>query len=264
MSTTVPFAIQQDVLGVPVDGLSMEEVLDRVDQTIQERGRLRIGVVNAAKLVNMRRDATLRADVLSSDLILADGASIVWASRCLGRGLPERVTGIDLMHGLLRRGGAARYRVFCLGAEPPVLAAALRRITAEYPGIDVRGHHGYFTPAEEPAVVAAIREAKPHILFVGMTSPKKERFIARWGSQLDVPVCHGVGGSFDVLAGKVRRAPQMWQRLGLEWLYRVKQEPRRLWRRYLVTNARFCLLLLRALVRQQICRPVSQRVSRPQ
>jgi N-acetylglucosaminyldiphosphoundecaprenol N-acetyl-beta-D-mannosaminyltransferase len=116
-------------------------------------------------------------------------------------------------------------------------------------------HHGYFTPQEEPALVAAIAGAQPDILLVGISSPKKERFLARWGDQLGVPVCHGVGGSFDVLAGKVRRAPLAWQRLGLEWLYRVKQEPRRLWRRYLVTNALFCAMVLFAFVRRRPLTP---------
>jgi SAM-dependent methyltransferase len=112
-------------------------------------------------------------------------------------------------------------------------------------------HHGYFPPEEEPAIARAIQAARPDILLVGMTSPRKERFLARWGSDLDIPVCHGVGGSFDVLAGKVRRAPRAWQRAGLEWLYRVLQEPRRLWRRYLVTNTLFCLLLLREFALRQ-------------
>jgi N-acetylglucosaminyldiphosphoundecaprenol N-acetyl-beta-D-mannosaminyltransferase len=247
---------RQELLGVPIDALTMGQVLDRVDKAIVERDRLRIGIVNAAKLVHMRRDATLRADVLSCDLILADGVPVVWASRLLGRPLPERVAGIDLMLGMLRRGNQAGYRVYCLGASEGVLAAAVTRITREYRGIRLAGyHHGYFTPQEEPALVAAIAGAQPDILLVGISSPGKERFLARWSDQLGVPVCHGVGGSFDVLAGKVRRAPLAWQRLGLEWLYRVKQEPRRLWRRYLVTNTLFCGMVLSAFVRRRPLAP---------
>jgi len=253
---------KQELLGVPIDALTMEEMLDRVHQTIAGRGRLRIGIVNAAKLVHLRRDPVLRADVLSCDLILADGVPVVWASRLLGRPLPERVAGIDLMHGMLRRGDAHGYRIYCLGASEDVLAAAVGRIAADYPHVRVVGrHHGYFTREKEPAIVAAVAEAKPDILLVGMSSPKKEHFLACWGDQLGVPVCHGVGGSFDVLAGKVRRAPLTWQRLGLEWLYRVKQEPRRLWRRYLVTNSWFCGLLIAELLRQlpgRVRRPASR------
>jgi N-acetylglucosaminyldiphosphoundecaprenol N-acetyl-beta-D-mannosaminyltransferase len=247
---------KQEVLGVPIDVLTMEEVLDRVDKAIGSRERLQIGVVNAAKLVNMRRDPALRADVLSSHQILADGVSVVWASRILGRPLPERVAGIDLMLGMLRRGNEHGYRIYCLGASEDVLAATAARITADYPHAEMVGrHHGYFSSQEEPGLVAAIADAKPDILLVGMSSPKKERFLARWGDQLGVPVCHGVGGSFDVLAGKVRRAPLVWQRLGLEWLYRVKQEPRRLWRRYLITNTLFCAMVLSELVRRRLLSP---------
>jgi len=242
---TVMPTTKRELLGIPFDALGMEEVLDTVHQTIVSRARLRIGVVNAAKLVNMRHDAALFADVLACDLILADGMPIVWASRLLGRPLPERVAGIDLMYGMLRRGNEHGYRVYCLGASEDMLAGAVERIKADYPHVEVVGaHHGYLTHQDEPEIVASVAGAKPDILLVGMTSPKKERFLGRWGEQLGVPVCHGVGGSFDILAGKVSRAPVAWQRLGLEWLYRVKQEPRRLWRRYLVTNTLFCGIVL--------------------
>jgi N-acetylglucosaminyldiphosphoundecaprenol N-acetyl-beta-D-mannosaminyltransferase len=253
MTISIPQGIKQEFLGVPVDALTLEEVLDRVHMTIVGRGRLQIGVVNAAKLVHMRRDQTLRADVLSCDLILADGVPVVWASRLLGHPLPERVAGIDLMLGMLRRGSAHGYRVYCLGASEEVLAAAVDQITTAYPHVGMVGrHHGYFGSHEEPAIAAAIADAKPDILLVAMTSPKKESFLARWSNELCVPVCHGVGGSFDVLAGKVRRAPLAWQRLGLEWLYRVFQEPRRLWRRYLVTNTLFCALVIKELLRHSL------------
>jgi N-acetylglucosaminyldiphosphoundecaprenol N-acetyl-beta-D-mannosaminyltransferase len=253
MRTRTAPALTQDVLGVHVDALTLEEVLDRVHEVIAERGRLQIGVINAAKLVNMRHDATLCEDVLSSDLILADGLSVVWASRLLGRALPERVAGIDLMLGMLRRGNEHGYRIYCLGATEEVLTATIRRIRSDYPRLEIAGHHhGYFTPEEEPAIAHAIAEAQPDILLVGMTSPRKEHFLARWSESLAVPVCHGVGGSFDVVAGKVERAPLGWQRLGLEWLYRVKQEPRRLWRRYLVTNTAFCALVARAWIAERV------------
>jgi N-acetylglucosaminyldiphosphoundecaprenol N-acetyl-beta-D-mannosaminyltransferase len=241
----------QDLFGVPVAALTLDDAVLLVDRAVRTRERLRIGVVNAAKVVNMQRDPALRADVLSSDVVFADGAPIVWSSRLLGRPLPERVAGIDLMSAILRRGGERGYRVYCLGAEEAVLEAAVRRIQSDHPGVFVCGQqHGWFTGQEEPEVAAAIAAARPDVLFVAMTSPRKERFLARWGDRLGLPVCHGVGGSFDVLAGKVRRAPLRWQRLGLEWLYRVLQEPGRLWKRYLVTNALFTALLARELVRR--------------
>jgi len=236
------------LFGVPVHAVSMSTALDIVDRSIRNRDRLHIGVVNAAKVVNMRRNPMLRADVLSSDLILADGIAIVWASRLLGEALPERVTGIDLMTGILDRGNKYHYAVFCLGASEEVSRKVAERIRVDYPNVSVCGrHHGYFDDADERAVVDSIAAARPDILFVAMTSPKKEKFMAKWIDHMNVPVCHGVGGSFDVLAGKVERAPASYQRLGLEWFYRLKQEPRRLWRRYLVTNALFCWMVLTEL-----------------
>jgi len=239
-----------NLFDIPVAAVTMDGALDLIDQAIAERRSLQIGVVNAAKIVNMGTDAGLREAVLSSHVIFADGASVVWASRLLGASLPERVAGIDLMTGMLARGNTRGYRVFCLGATDEVLEATVARIRAEYPGVDVVGHHhGYYKRDEEARVAGLIAAAKPDILFVAMTSPKKEQFIARWNDELRVPICHGVGGSFDVMAGKVKRAPVLWQRLGLEWLYRVKQEPGRLWKRYLVTNVQFIMLVVREALR---------------
>jgi N-acetylglucosaminyldiphosphoundecaprenol N-acetyl-beta-D-mannosaminyltransferase len=245
----------RELFGVPVAAITMDNVLGLVEEAVTTRRPLQIGVVNAAKLVNIQRDAELRADVLSSDLVLADGMAVVWASRLLGRPLPERVTGIDLMMGMLTRANAAGYRVYCLGTTPEVLGGVLGRIKREYPGIAIAGsHHGYFKESEEGAVAAHIEAARPDILLIAMTSPRKERFLSRWSRQLAVPVCHGVGGSFDVFAGYVQRAPERWQRLGLEWLYRIKQEPRRLWKRYFTTNSAFVAMVAGALLRQQLAR----------
>jgi len=233
------------VLGVPVNALTMDDAVALADSAIQDRRRLLIGVVNAAKLVNMRRDRRLRQAVLASDVILPDGMSVVWAARLLRRPLPERVTGVDLLTRLLEHAHQKRYGVYCLGATDEVLAEVLDRIREEYPGARVVGHrNGYFSADEEPAVAEHIAASRPDMLFAAMSSPKKEMFLARWAGEINVPVCHGVGGAFDVLAGKVQRAPGIWQRLGLEWLYRVAQEPRRLWRRYLVTNTLFTCLVL--------------------
>ena len=208
-----------------------------------------VGVVNAAKVVNLRRDASLRAAVLSCDLILADGQSVVWASRLLGHPLPERVAGIDLFGELLTRADAAGQRVYFLGATQEVLDRLIEKVRREMPGLQVAGaHDGYFTLQEAPAVAAAVRASQADLLFVGMTIPHKEVFLDTWGPSLGVRVCHGVGGSFDVLAGSTRRAPAAWQRLGLEWLFRVLQEPRRLWKRYLFTNLRFLGLTALELV----------------
>ena len=249
-----PFSVDVEAVrlfGMPVHPVTMRQALDIADAAIARRERLRIGVVNAAKVVNMHRNPELGEDVTSSDLILADGIAVVWASRMLGHALPERVPGIDLMMGMLRRGNEHGYRIYCLGATDEVLRKVVERIGSDYPNVVLAGwHHGYFSQNEEAPLADLIAAARPDILLVAMTSPKKEKFLARWGAHIAAPVCHGVGGSFDVLAGKVQRAPESWQRLGLEWLYRLKQEPSRLWRRYLVTNTLFCSMLLVELWRK--------------
>ena len=225
--------------------MTMDEVMGRVGEAVRTRGRLLIGVVNVAKMVNMRRDALLNESVRSSDVILADGMGVVWGLRVLGQRLPERVPGIDLMYRMLEEGRTRKYRVYCLGATEEVSRAAARRIADEYPGIQVVGRRdGYFSEEEEPGLAEEIKATGADILFVAMSPPKKERFLARWFDELDVPVCHGVGGAFDVFVGKTQRAPVLWQRVGMEWMYRIVQEPRRMWRRYLVTNTLFAWMLL--------------------
>jgi N-acetylglucosaminyldiphosphoundecaprenol N-acetyl-beta-D-mannosaminyltransferase len=237
-----------EVLGVPICPVTLADALELVDDAIRAGKPLHIGVVNAAKVVNMRRDSRLRSAVLESDVIFADGMAVVWASRILGAPLPGRVTGIDLMMAILERGRERGYSVYCLGATEIVSARCAEIIQRDFAGVRFVGrHHGYYGN-EEARVVEDIARAKPDVLFVAMTSPKKEEFLARWSAKLNATVTHGVGGSFDVLTGKVARAPEIWQRLGLEWLYRVMQEPRRLSKRYLITNSIFCWLVLRALV----------------
>lgn len=237
------------ITGVPIEASTMRQALERCEQAIRSRSRLLVGVVNAAKLVHMRSDQRLREAVLAADAIYADGMSVVWAGRLTRQPLPERVAGIDLMTGLLQRGDRNGYRVFFLGAEQAVLDVVLQRVAAETPGVQIAGsRNGYFSDDEERGVAEQIRAARPDILFAAMSSPKKELFLARWAGMMQVPVCHGVGGAFDVLAGKVRRAPERWQRLGLEWLYRTAQEPGRLWKRYLITNTLFTGMVLREAI----------------
>lgn len=240
-----------DVLGVPVHAATMGQALDAVHTAVQEKRQLMIGVVNAAKIVNMSKNKELRDDVLSSDLILADGMSVVVASRVLGVPLPERITGIDLMMGILQRGSEGGYRCYCLGASDEVSQIVAAKIGKLFPGVKLVGRRdGYFKESEEAEVAESIASLNVDVLFVAITSPKKERFMAKWGHKLNATVVHGVGGSFDVLADKVQRAPESWQRSGFEWFYRVKQEPRRLWKRYLVTNIGFTGMLFAAWFRK--------------
>ena len=242
-----------NIMGVGVAKLDLEKMLDLADIAISERTQLHVGVVNAAKVVNMHRNPELASDVNSSDVILADGAAVVLASKVLGQQLPERVTGIDLMYGLMERGQKRGYRIFCLGATEEIVQKVVAEVGERYPGTVVAGYrNGYFNEEDEQAIATQIKTAKADILFVAITSPKKEQFMAKWSDYMGVPLVHGVGGSFDVMAGKVERAPERWQKMGLEWLYRVKQEPGRLWKRYLVTNTLFCVMLLRAFFSQKV------------
>lgn len=235
----------RNLFGIPVNALSMNQVLARVHRAIDSRTPLHIGVISASKVANMRRNVELREAVLQSDIILADGMSVVWASKLLRRPLPERVAGIDLMTEILRTGCAREDRVYCFGATDEVLDAVKAHIAETYPGLVVAGSHsGYYDPEEEPRIAADIAASQADVLFVAMSSPMKEQFLARYAAQIKVAVTHGVGGSFDVVAGKVKRAPVLWQKLGCEWLYRVIQEPGRMWKRYLVTNTVFLWMLV--------------------
>ncbi len=218
------------------------------------RGNCQVSV-NAAKVVECDRNPDLAEFVRECALVNADGQSVVWAARLLGNPLPERVAGIDLMQELFAAAERERLRVFILGAREEVLDDAVRVIAARHPRLVLAGaRHGYFTDAEEQSVVNEIRKAAPDILFVAMSSPRKEVFLNRYREQLGVPFSMGVGGAVDVIAGRTTRAPGWMQRLGIEWLYRLAQEPRRMWRRYALGNLRFLRLLVRELVRVRLLR----------
>jgi len=256
---TLPNCVRS-LFGIPVAALTMAKVVDLCGDVIRGGGSLNIGVVNAAKIVNMGRNDLLDRAVLSSDLILADGMAVVWASRLLRRPLPERVAGIDLFLELIKLADRNSFSIYLLGATEEVVSRVASRIREEYPNARLAGYrNGYFDDSEFEAVSREIAQANPDILFLGITSPKKEIFMERCGRALRLPVVHGVGGSFDVMAGKVARAPAIWQRYGLEWLYRVYQEPRRMWRRYLVTNVLFVFRLVREMLFPTPLRVDSQR-----
>jgi N-acetylglucosaminyldiphosphoundecaprenol N-acetyl-beta-D-mannosaminyltransferase len=243
---------RRELLGIPIDALTIDETVVRCAAAVEEGGLLKIGVVNAAKVVNMRRDARLRTAVLGCDLVLADGQSVVWASRVLGAPLPERVAGIDLLLSVLPVAAERGYRVYFLGARDEVLDRAVAELIRRFPGLKVAGtRNGYFSAAQTPEVVAGIQASGADLLFLGMSSPKKELFVRDWGEHTGAHVVHGVGGSLDVLAGEVRRAPVWWQRHGIEWLYRAIQEPMRLGPRYLTTNTRFVGLVAAEFVRRR-------------
>lgn len=208
---------------------------------------------NASHLCMMRRDADLRHACQAADLAVPDGMSVVWALKLLGRPVAERVAGIDLMTRLLADGASRQARVYLLGARPEVVARVAEVCRERWPGLVVAGtRDGYFTAADHAAIVDEIRAAAPQFLFVGMPTPFKDVFCQAHRDRLQVPVVIGVGGSFDVLAGVVSRAPVAVQRLGLEWAWRLAMEPRKLWKRYLTTNTEFVWLVMREWLRGRV------------
>lgn len=243
--------MRQYLLGVAVDNLTLDESVDRIATFVDTGHPHQHVVVNADKVVKAARDPRLASVIASCDLINADGMPVVWASHLLGQPLKERVTGIDLFFRLLREAPARGWRVYLLGARPEVLAECVRRAQRDYPGLQIAGaHHGYWPPEEETALVEQIRAAQPDLLFVAMGSPRKELFLAEHLDTMEVPFAMGVGGSFDVMAGLTRRAPRWMQKTGLEWLYRLLQEPRRMYRRYLIEDMQFFWLLAVAMARR--------------
>ena len=235
------------MLGVPVDDVTMEETLDVIDAMIATRRVHQHVVVNVSKVVQASRDPGIRAILDSCDLVNVDGQPVIWASRLLGHGLRERVPGVDLMQHLIARAAVRGYGVFLLGARGDVVTAVERRIRREHPGLHIAGaRHGYWEPADEAGIADAVAASGADILFLAIGSPAKEQFLARWKDSMSIPLVMGVGGSFDVYAGRTKRAPGWMQRAGLEWLYRVLQEPRRLWYRYLSDAPQFAWLVVRA------------------
>lgn len=234
------------VLGSPVHQLTMDQTMSLIETAITRKEQIQHVVVNAAKLVNMQKDTALKKSVVESNIINADGQSVVWAAKFLGRRLPERVAGIDLMTNLVKLAAEKGYKVFFFGAKE----AIVRKVVEDYgnlysPAIIAGYRNGYFDRTEEPLIAKQISDSGADILFVAMTSPKKEIFLNEYKDVIKTPFIMGVGGSFDVVSGFTKRAPEWMQKNGLEWLYRVIQEPRRMWKRYLVTNTLFIAYVIK-------------------
>ena len=239
------------MMGCAVDNLDMEESLAVVEGFIRSGRPHQHVVVNVDKIVKASRDPGLRRIINDCDLINADGMPVVWASRLLGKPLKERVTGVDLFEALMARAAQKGWRVFLLGAREEVVSGVARLYPARYPGLTIAGYrNGYWSKAEEEAVVAQISAARPDILFVAISSPTKEAFLARYQAAMKVPFAMGVGGTFDVAVGHVKRAPVWMQKAGLEWFYRFLQEPRRMFRRYFIEDMAFVALFAREWVRR--------------
>lgn len=234
------------ICDIPVDVLTMQETIDLIDDAITRRLRVQHCAINAAKLVHALKDDHLKKSISESDIVNADGKAIVWASSFLNKPLPERVAGIDLMHELVELAAKKKYRIFFLGAKQDIVEKVVQKYSDIHgEGIVAGFRDGYFKAEEEASVAKLIAKSRADILFVAMSSPKKEIFLNTYKSVLNVPFIMGVGGSFDVAAGHVKRAPMWMQKSGLEWLFRVIQEPRRMWKRYLTTNSAFIYIILK-------------------
>jgi len=237
------------MMGCRIDNLSMEETLGRIEEFIRSGKPHQHVVVNVDKLVKASRDEGLRRIINGCALVNADGMPVVWASRLLGKPLKERVTGVDLFEALMRRAGERGWRVFLLGARREVVAQVADTYRRRYPQLVIAGwRDGYWQgEAEEAEVAAQVGASGADLLFVAIGSPKKEQFLGRWQATMRIPFAMGVGGTFDVATGRVRRAPRWMQRAGLEWFYRFLQEPRRMFRRYFIEDMAFFWLLLKEM-----------------
>jgi len=235
-----------NILNCPIDKLTMQETLELIDSSIQSKMTLHHVVVNAAKMVHMQKDKELYDSVVSSDIINPDGQAVVWASKFLNQPLPERVSGIDLMQNLVKLASEKNYKIFFFGAKEEVVKGVVDKYSDMYSDSIIAGYrNGYFDKSEDESIAKQIGESGADILFVAISSPTKEIFLNKYKDVINIPFIMGVGGSFDVVSGKVSRAPLWMQKAGLEWFYRFLQEPKRMWKRYLYTNSMFIYLVMK-------------------
>ena len=233
-----------EVLGAPIDPWTMEETVEATDRIVSGGAFAHLIGVNADKLLQMRDDPWMDACVRRCEVVNADGASMVMAAERLGVAVPERVAGVDLMRELCALAERKGYPVYLLGAKEEVVEKAAGALAQDFPELRIVGYRdGYFGEEEFDRVAGEVMKAAPAIVFVGITSPKKERLIERFRELGATGAFVGVGGTFDVVSGCIPRAPMWMQRANLEWLFRMAQEPRRLVKRYVVGNARFFRIL---------------------
>ena len=217
-----------DILGVPVDSVTMEEAVGRVTSFIAEEGVHTVYTPNAEIMMAAQRDAKLKDILKSADLLVADGAGVVLASRLLGRSVPEKVSGVDLLMQCFKALSIKHSRFYLLGSRKGVAEAAAQNMERDYPGIEIAGcMDGYFSEAEEEEIINRINASNTDILLVALGAPRQEKWIDKNKGRLNAKVCIGVGGSLDILSGKTELAPAFFRRNGLEWLFRLYKEPRR-------------------------------------
>lgn len=236
-----------NAFNLKIDCVSQRDTIGAIDENlIHRKSQIQHIVVNSAKIVYSQNDEYLRKAINNSNIINVDGMAVVWALRLLGYKINERVSGIDLFYNLLYLCEKKGYRPFFLGATDEVLSKMINNISLKYPKLKIAGYNnGFWLDLDEKDIISKIEFSNPDMLFIGISSPKKELFLDKYNNKLKIPFSMGVGGSFDILSGRTKRAPLWMQRSGLEWLYRVLQEPKRMWKRYLVTNSKFIILTIR-------------------
>jgi N-acetylglucosaminyldiphosphoundecaprenol N-acetyl-beta-D-mannosaminyltransferase len=245
------------ILNCAFDPLPRCEAVDAVFQALSAGTRGWLCTANVAALIMMRKDRRLQSFIEQALLVVADGQPIVWCAPLFGPRLPERVTGIDLIDSLCARAEVEGKGVYLLGTTKPLLRKAIAVLRTRYPRLQIDGADGYFSMDSDSSCRAnQIRASGAELLFVGMGSPRQEIFISENWNELGVGLAIGVGGSFDVIAGARSRAPRWVRHIGLEWLVRLVQEPRRLLWRYAATNSKFCLLIANVIVKRLLRRSV--------
>ncbi len=230
-----------ELMGLPFDSVTMTQTIEQcLAWCADDKPARTVMTINAALLMMMRSDADLAQACRAGDLVVADGLPVVWASRIVGTPLVGRVAGVDLMQNLLRVGNEKNLKIFLLGAKQEVLDHLMELCAEKYPQLEIAGsRNGYFSEDDHDEIVGQIRASNADILFIGMPSPFKEIWGEKYRHELGVSVIIGVGGSFDVIAGFVKRAPVWMQNIGMEWFWRLMMEPRKMWKRYLVNNSHF-------------------------
>lgn len=232
-----------DFMGVPLDGLTMQETVNRCRVLAKGTQPAQHVVLNAAKVVTIQNDSRLKEIISSCAVVNADGMAVVWAARLLGHQVPERVTGIDLFEELVAAAAADGHSIFLLGADEAVVTKTAEVLRARHPELKIAGTRNGFWK-DDAEVIATVQKAAPNYLFLAIPSPRKEYWLHTNLTALGVPFVMGVGGSFDVIAGKTSRAPKLLQKTGLEWTWRLIQEPRRMFMRYWKGNTAFIKLVL--------------------
>lgn len=232
--------------GIRIHPFTKNDFLNIIESCLKTGSKITQNGVNASTIIDLKADSELREAINHSDLVNIDGMSVLLALRLLGFKAPERVTSPDLAENVLAIANSNNYTVFLLGASHTSLLLCKQKIQERYKNIKIAGYHdGYFGTDQETEIVQLINEVEPDILLLGMPSPKKELFVEKNREKLEVKYFLGVGGFFDILAGLKKRAPAWIQRIGMEWGYRLLQEPRRMWRRYLIGNPKFIWLVVK-------------------